>query len=405
MSDDYSDEDEKVPNYANKAGVAGGGDDEDDALTRGLSKDLFSQTLKAHAISKEEAEESYRDERFQSQTSGRIFPTVILSHLGPVRSQVDSGSKWLKRQQRIIEEVAKAQQTYCKALHKVVEHEKAKVKAETDEAKEKVKRDKMKRMWNAQMGLYGSLEKSASVTGEQAKILNVEVVQPLLDAWKDNQKRVKEIYKEAETILKNLNIALQKVKRMKEKAEQAISTRDAAIVREKKEQEASKGGKRSLFSRLSDNISGNVPQNEAKVKAAKQAYEESIVAYNEAKAKWESEQLVNIQGQLELLERDRIQIQKKMCEKLVEVYNKQAMRMKTIADEFETVVQQMDTELDVRTFALDMYDHSPHYFFDILFFSSAKRTTDLLIFQNLLLMKLWNGTLLKQFMMTITFSI
>eukprot|EP00475_Leptophrys_vorax_P005430 TRINITY_DN13283_c0_g2_i1.p1 TRINITY_DN13283_c0_g2~~TRINITY_DN13283_c0_g2_i1.p1 ORF type:complete len:740 (-),score=214.21 TRINITY_DN13283_c0_g2_i1:1132-3267(-) len=371
MSQNGDSDDDKFP---------GPGQQTDDDLVRVMSDSrdvlIFSNTLKVQPISIEEEEQSYRDERFGSfagtgnapaSTIGTAFPTVILSHLGPVRSQVDSGSKWLKRQQRILEEVAKAQQNYSKTLQKIVDHEKAKVKSEeVDETKEKVKRDKMKRMWNAQLALYGSLEKSSFSQSEQSKILNIELVQPLLEAWKDNQRRVKEIYKEAETILKALNIALQKVKKAKEKAEQTIATRDAAIVRERKEQESGKA-KRSLFSRISDNFSGNVPQNETKVKAARQAYEEAIQTYNEAKLKWETEQLVEIQRQLELLERDRISIQKTMCLKLVELYNKQAQRMKAIADDFQGVVNQMDTELDIRTFVLEIErDYGPSHFPDPL---------------------------------------
>lgn len=292
------------------------------------------------------SEELLVDSRLEQASPGDVFPAIILSHLGPVRSQVDCGTKWMKRQLKLVEEFERAQVHFSKAVLKAVEHERAELKSGGA--------DKMQNLWNAQMAMYATLNSIGEVSNEYGRFVSHEVVNLINEALKDNQIRIKNVSKEAEASLKVLNEAEKKLRRAKERAMGAIRTRDAAIERDKREAESGKNRK-SIWKKLSENFGGTVANLDAKVKIAKQGYEEAIEAYNEVKKKWEEEKLVKIQKDLEILERDRVEIIKKMHGKLINGLDEQIQRLQSIKTDMANAIEKVDVEVDIRIFAYSMY--------------------------------------------------
>lgn len=241
----------------------------------------------------------------------------ILGHFEPVFSQVTSGSKWLKRLTGLLSGVDKLGYSYHKSLTKIVELERLKVRNLNKDDQQKVKKDKMGGNWKAQLKLYDILDRIAFANLDFSSSVKVDIVGELEEAIKDNQMRIKTVYKDVETFLKILNASFLKTKKLKHKCSAAIKTRNQILQRDDTLKEDRKN-KMSIFSKISVVVHNSPTSAESKVKSLKLQYEEAIQHANALKETWETKKLPEILMMLEKIEKDRVQ---KMKENGLRVVN------------------------------------------------------------------------------------
>jgi hypothetical protein len=238
--------------------------EQQDAL---LSMAKASVVSRPHTLLEVRDEESDEDEA----DDGPLFSTRIVSHLGPVRDQVDSGLYWTRRLVRMASQLEALEKEYSKKLAKVLEHEKAK--------QNETKNEKMPRAWHALIAFQSALARIAQVHAEAGAAIKRDFVKPLDDAHKEMTMQSKAVFAEAEATNKQLSAAVEKVKKTKAKTEAVIKVREQA---KEKDAQQDKGARWSRLSTLFLTTSADAS---AKVVAAATQYDESIEAANEGQKK------------------------------------------------------------------------------------------------------------------------
>lgn len=273
----------------------------------------------------------------------KVFSTRILSHIAPVRAQMLGGSKWFKREAKLLAEYAAMEDAAAKKLKQIVEHQKSKLIQE----KGKMFKDKMPRNWNATMALIQFMEEVSHLKIKFAECFTAEVVRNLEEGVKENQNKVKSVDKEIQLGVEQLTNAVDKMNSMKIKTLAAIQECEP-----EKTKYETKTGKIPVIKKGNSFLSVfSAGSSVEKVNSFKKQYEASIENTNILKIKWQNEILPSLQDQVEALERHRLKLTQTLGIKAATLIAKMHKEVMLMSDFFLDHCSKLNTTNDINSFA------------------------------------------------------